>query len=104
MVTFVDDDQPIAPGQLGDVVTAGDALHHCHIDDARGAAAAAAELADLSGAEIQVGGEPVAPLFDEWLAVDDHEGRYLVAGDESAADHGLARPGRRHEHSHVVGG
>jgi hypothetical protein len=98
VVPFVDDDESVARGKFGEVVASGEALDHRDVHDVAGSVAAAADLADLSRGEPEVGAELVSPLLDKWLAVDDHQGRGRVMRDEGTADHGLARPRRRYEH------
>ena len=44
VVAFVDDDQPVGRGEFGDVVAAGEALDHGHVDNAGGPVPATAEL------------------------------------------------------------
>ena len=63
---------------------------------------AAADLADAGRVDVEVLGEPGSPLVDELLAVDDHEGRRAVVGDDGAGHDRLAGTGRGDEDAAVV--
>ena len=102
VVALIHDHQPVAGGELCDVVPAGEALDSSDVDDAPGPGASTAELADLLRGQVEVADEAGAPLLDERLAVDDDQRWHVVAGDEGTADEGLARAGRCHEHSEIV--
>ena len=90
VVALVDDDQAVAGGELGEVVTLCEALDHRHVHDPGRLVATTADLTDVFGVEIEVGDEAVLPLLDKRFAVDDDQGRDAVAGDQGAADHRLA--------------
>ena len=47
VVAFVDDDEPVAGGEFGEVGAPGEALDHRDVHDVAGAVTAAADLADL---------------------------------------------------------
>ena len=101
VVALVDDDEAVVV-EDGRVVAAGEALDHRDVDHSGRAVAAAADLADLRGVEVEVLGESGAPLVDEFLAVDDHQRRHLVVGDHRAGHHGLAGTRWGDEHAEVV--
>ena len=85
------------------VVAAGEALEHRDVDHAGRLVLAAADLADLRWVEVEVLGEPGAPLVDELLAVDEHERRCAVVRDHGAGHDRLAGSGRGDEDAAVVG-
>ena len=80
MVAFVDDHEPVPGGDLPEIVSTGETLGHCQIDDAAGLPAGS-DLTNTLLVETEVGHQALAPLLDERLTVDDHEGRNAVMGD-----------------------
>lgn len=91
VVTLVHDDQAVVV-EHGSVVTASQALDHGDVDDPGGLVAAAADLTDLRRVErVIVEGEMVdearPPLVDQLLAVDDHQGRHPMVGDDGTPGH-----------------
>jgi hypothetical protein len=103
VMALVHHDQAVGVEHRG-IVPAREALDHGDVDHARRPVAAAADLADVGGVDIEVLGQPGTPLVDQLLAVDDDQRRQLVVGDDRARHDRLARTGRRDEHSEVVAG
>ena len=93
VVAFVDDHQSISCEQLVRLVSAGQTLDHGDVDDARRSVLAAPDHADLAGCYSEMLAEPVTPLVDERLAVDEHERWDVVAGDDRAGHHRLPGAG-----------
>ena len=100
MVALVDDDQAVAGAEIGNVVCAGQALQGGDVDGAGGLGPSAAALAGLDAEQVVDAGPP---LVGEGLAVDQHERRHAVGGDQCAGDDGLARAGWRDQHTEVMG-
>lgn len=98
VVALVNDDEPIAAEQFVGSLPAGKALDHRDVDEAAGPVLAAADHADLFVFEAEVLTESLAPLRKQWLAVDQHQGRLSMMGDDGARGHGLARAGRGDYH------
>src|SRR3712207_9435983 len=71
VVALVDDDHPVAGGQLGDIVGARERLQGGDVDNAGGLTAAAAALV---GPDAQQLADARPPLVGQCLAVDQHEG------------------------------
>ncbi|OSY34574.1 hypothetical protein BG845_06727 [Pseudonocardia autotrophica] len=99
VMTFVDHDEAVTGGQRRQVVAPSEGLEGHHIDRAAQLRAAATELARD---DAEVLGQPRPPLISEGLAVDQHQRRGGVPGDQRARDHGLTYPGRRDQHPVVV--
>jgi len=89
VVAFVDDDVPVACGEVGDVVAAGQGGQHRDVDGAGGFSSAAAEL---PGADAQELFDPGTPLLGEGFPVDEDQGRGGPFGDDCAGDDGLSAP------------
>ena len=99
VMTLVDHHEAVSGGQLRQVVAPRQGLQGHHVDRAAQLRAATTELARGNA---EVFGQPRPPLIGEGLAVDQHQRRGGVSGDQRARDHGLARPGRRDQHPMVM--
>src|ERR1035437_4841701 len=70
VMTFIDDDEAIMRGQLGEIVSTGQALSHGYVDEPFGLVAPAANLTNLFRGDAQMCAEPLAPLFHKRFSVD----------------------------------
>lgn len=102
MVAFVDDDQAVPFEQLGGSISAGDTLDHGHVNDARRIIPTPTYHSDLAQREPEVFAEPLPPLIDERFAVDEHDCRDIMMGDDGAGHHRLAGTGGCDDHSPFV--
>lgn len=78
MVTFIDDHNAVGTCQIFDVLASSEALDDGDVDDAGQLCLAAPELTDLLGVAAQVGREPLPPLLNKRLAVDDDQRRLAM--------------------------
>ena len=101
VMALVDHDEAVSSGQLRQIIAPRQGLQRHHVDRAAQLRAAAAQLAR---GDAEVLGQPRPPLIGEGLAVDQHQRRGVVPGDQRTGDHGLARPGGRDQHPMVMFG
>jgi len=101
VVAFVDDHKPVSFRDLHQVVPTGETLDHRQIYDAA-CLPAGSEQADSLPVKTEVCGQTFSPLLDKMLAVDDHEGRHAMEGDERAGHQSLAGAGRSDQHAELV--
>jgi hypothetical protein len=90
VVALVDDDVTVAGQQLVERLVASQALDHRDVHLACGLAATAADRPDLVCLEIEELVQVLDPLFEQRLAVDEHERRASPGGDQPSGDHCLA--------------
>ena len=102
MVGLVDNRQAVGV-EHGPVVTPGEALDHRDVDHTAGPVAPATDLSDPGRVDVHVGLEPVAPLVDQFLAIDHDQGRDVVMRDGRARHHRLAGARRRDQDPEIVG-
>ena len=100
VMALVDHDEAVPSGQLRQIVAPRQGLQRHHVNRAAQLRPAATQLAR---GDAEVLGQPRPPLIGEGLAVDQHQRRGVVPGDQRTRDHGLARTrGRRPApHGHV---
>ena len=99
VMALVDHDEAVPGGQLRQIIAPRQRLQRHHVDRAAQLRAATTQL---TRGDAEVLGQPCPPLIGEGLAVDQHQRRGGVPGDQRACDHGLARPGRRDQHPMVM--
>ncbi len=100
-MAFVYDHQPVPGCGLGKVAAPGERLRHGNIHHAAGLAPTP-DLADLLLAQAEVLGQSIAPLVNQRLAVDDHQGRNPVMGDQGTGHDGLAGSRWSDEHPQLM--
>ena len=87
VVTFVDDDESVAGGDVLDVFATGKCRQQCDVEDAGDLRPSTADLAAL---EPQVLLDPVAPLVGEGFAVNQDQRAGRTRSDCGTGDHSLA--------------
>ena len=90
VVAFVDDDVAVAADQLVKVIAARECLDHCDVDPSRQSASASAESPDRLRCDVEELAEPLDPLLDERLAVDEDQRGAPSTGDEVRSEHRFA--------------
>jgi hypothetical protein len=72
VVALVDDHEPVLRRHRCDIVALCQRLHHRDVDDTVWPASTRAHDADLLSVHAEVSYEPLAPLLEERLAIDDN--------------------------------
>jgi hypothetical protein len=80
VVALVDNHEPVAGRYLREVVSAGKTLNHRQVDHTT-RLPLRTDLSDALLVETEVCGQAVSPLFDEGLAIDDHQSGHTVKRD-----------------------
>ncbi len=78
-------------------------LNQRHVELAVGFPLPAADAADGARRQSEKRGQPVDPLIEQLLSVDEHEGADPAFGDQPRGHHRLAERRRRRQHTGVVG-
>ena len=81
MVAFVDHHVSVAAEEIGAVLAAREGLDHRDVNLLCAPSSAAADSSDRLWRDISELGEPLGPLFNEWLSVDKHERGTAASGD-----------------------
>jgi len=89
-MAFVDDDEAVVCEDLFGTFAPREALDHGHINDSCGPVLAATDDPHPVLVEPEVLDEPLAPLSEERLPVDQDQRWLAVVGDHCAGGHGLA--------------
>ena len=101
VMALVDHDEAVPGGQLRQIIAPRQGLQRHHVNRAAQLRAPATQLAR---GDAEVLGQPRPPLIGEGLAVDQHQRRGVVPGDQRTGNHGLARPRGRDQHPMVMFG
>ena len=102
MVALVDDDEAIVFEEFVGSFLAGDALDHGNVDGSGWFVLPAADHADVVVVEAEVFAETLAPLGEQWFAVDQDEGWLSVVGDDGAGGDRFAGAWWCDDHGEVV--
>jgi hypothetical protein len=89
VVAFVDDDVAVGADYIVKVIAASECLDHRNSELLSQSASAGAKSPDRPRRDLEKLAEPFDPLFDERLAVDEHECGTPAAGYQVRREHGL---------------
>ena len=102
MMTFIHDEMTVASDLVRHLRLAHETLYQCNVYSTRGLTATATDRTHITSVHRQELLEALDPLFQQLLAMHQHERVDSPVGNQRGGDDGFAEGGRRRQNTTIV--